>query len=323
MRGLQHGGKAALIRDIAAQIVGGALGQPDRIGLQSAGGKLRRHDRDIQLLAQLDVVVDVLVRHRIFVPVVAHLLDRTADAQRIGVAVAPGGIEHQPEVIAHRLANRRAYLDVLIRIARRMDLVGAPAVCLERLRLIDIGRDVGQHLRARIGKDRSAACAHQRVYRQLGDLAAQIPQCSVHRPDRAVADNARHQSHGAVDALALQRVLPHQHRLERPDKLRSVHRRGIGRGTQKRVAFQSLVCVDAQQAEIAGGRGQRAKVIARRRDAVPRDDGQRYVVDLHVLQTPMRPVATGLVAAVLAAAERDLAGFLRLELDRREAAALV
>src|SRR5271165_6223244 len=41
------------------------------------------------------------------------------------------------------------------------------------------------------------------------------------------------------------------------------------------------------------------------------------------LQTPVRPVATRLVAGVLAAAESDRACLFRLELDRREPAALV
>ena len=162
-----------------------------------------------------------------------------------------------------------------------MDLVGAPAVRLEGLRLIDIGGDVGQHLRTRIGDDRSAARAHQRMHRQLGDLAAEVPQRRVHRADRAIADDARDQTHGAVDALALQRVLAHQHRLQRTDQLRSVHRRRIGRRAEEGVALQALVGVDAQQAKIAGGRCERAQMVARRRDVVPGEDGQRYVVDLH------------------------------------------
>ena len=38
--------------------------------------------------------------------------------------------------------------------------------------------------------------------------------------------------------------------------------------------------------------------------------------DRWTLQAPVRPVAARLVAAVLAAAERDRAGLFRLELDR-------
>ena len=53
-------------------------------------------------------------------------------------------------IVADRLAHRLADLDVVVGIARRMDLVGLPAGRLERLRLIDIGGDVRQHLRTGI-----------------------------------------------------------------------------------------------------------------------------------------------------------------------------
>ena len=163
-----------------------------------------------------------------------------------------------------------------------MDLVGAPAVGLEGLRLIDVGGDVGQHLRTRIADDRGAEGAHQRVHRQFGDLAGEVPQRGVHRADRAIADDAGDQTHAGVDALAFQRVLPDQHRLQRADQLRTVHRRRIGRRAEERVALQSLVGVDAQQARDCWWTGsQRAEVIARCRNAVPGEDGQRYVVDFH------------------------------------------
>ena len=97
MRGLQHRREPAFVRDVAAQVVGGALGQPDRIGIEPARRILGRHDRNVQLLPQLHVVVDVLVGQRVLVPVIAHLLDRAADPQRLRVVVAPGRIEHQPD----------------------------------------------------------------------------------------------------------------------------------------------------------------------------------------------------------------------------------
>ena len=77
--GFHHCGQAALVRYVAAQIVGGTLGQPDRIGVQTTGGKFGGHDGDIQLFPQFDVIVDILVGHRVFVPIEAHLLDRAAD----------------------------------------------------------------------------------------------------------------------------------------------------------------------------------------------------------------------------------------------------
>src|SRR5580704_12128949 len=102
-----------------------------------------------------------------------------------------------------------------------------------------------------------------------------------------------------MDALALQRVLSHQHRLQRADELRAIHRRGVGRRAEESMPLQPLIRVDAEQPEAAGGRGKRAEVIARCRDAVPCEDGQRYVVYFHGvssvvgegrLQTTMCPV---------------------------------
>ena len=271
MRGLQHRRQPALVRNIAAQIVGRLLGQPDRIGIQTAGGKLRRHDRDIQLLAQLDVVVDVLVGQRVFVPVKPHLLDRPADTQRIGVGVAPGGIEHDTEVVAHRLAHRLAHLDVGIGIARRMDLVRLPAVRLKSLRLVNIGGDVWQ----------------------ARDLARQVPQRSIDSTDRAIADGTIDQPHAAVDALAFQRVLAHQHRLQRANQLRPVHRRRIGGRPQESVPLQPGIGMDPQQPEIAVADSGRAGVVVRRRDVVPGEDRQRDVVDFHaVLLRSVMPART-------------------------------
>ena len=166
-------------------------------------------------------------------------------------------------------------------IARRMDLVGLPAVRLEGLRLVDVGGDVGQHLRTGIAEDRRAVRPHQRVHRQAGDLAGQVPQRGVHRADRAIADGAVDQPHAAMDALALQRVLPHQHRLQRADQLRPVHRRRIGGRAEERVALQPGVGVDTQQAEIAVADRGGARVVVGRRDVVPGEDGQRDVVDFH------------------------------------------
>src|SRR4051794_9738167 len=100
-------------------------------------------------------------------------------------------------------------------------------------------------------------------------------------------------------------------------------------------------------------------MVARRRNAIPGEDGQRDIVDLHGklpqhavipaqagtqcyrselwlwvpacagmtdnewLKVPVRPVAARLVGAHLAAAERDRAGLGCLVLHRRETAALV
>ena len=84
VRGLDQRGDAALDRHVAAQEVGRLLGDPGRVGREAAGRVLGRQDRDVELLLQLHVVVDVVLGQRVLVPVVAELLDRQPDAQRLG-----------------------------------------------------------------------------------------------------------------------------------------------------------------------------------------------------------------------------------------------
>src|SRR5690606_26890474 len=56
---LGNRGDAALDGDVGAQIVGRLLHDPGGEGIEAAGRVLGRHDRDIELLPQLDVIVDV------------------------------------------------------------------------------------------------------------------------------------------------------------------------------------------------------------------------------------------------------------------------
>ena len=166
-------------------------------------------------------------------------------------------------------------------LARRMDLVGLPARRLERLRLIHIGRDVRQDLRTGIGRDRGPKGPHQRVHRHPGDLAGEVPQRRIDRADRAIADGAVDQPHAGMDPLALQRVLAHQHRLQRADQLRPVHRRRVGRRAEERVSLQT-----AHRCECATGRGccrrrGGAGVVIGRRDIVPGEDRQCDIIDFH------------------------------------------
>jgi hypothetical protein len=113
------------------------------------------------------------------------------------------------------------------------------------------------------------------------DLAGKIPKCCVDRADGAVADGATDQPHAGVDALALQGIAAHQHRLQRSDQLRSVHRGGITGRAQEGVALQPGIGVNSQQTEIAAGGGGRALMIDRDWNVVPGKDRQRDVVDFH------------------------------------------
>ena len=88
--GLEHGGEAALDRNVAAQIVGCALGEPDRVGADVAGRILGGENRDVELLPQLHVSVDVLLVERVLVPQEVKAFDGAADAHGVVVTVAPG-----------------------------------------------------------------------------------------------------------------------------------------------------------------------------------------------------------------------------------------
>src|SRR5213075_2101832 len=57
-------------------------------------------DRDIELLPQLHIRIDVLFVERVLVPEKAEPLDGAADTHCVGVTIAPGGIEHQGELVA-------------------------------------------------------------------------------------------------------------------------------------------------------------------------------------------------------------------------------
>ena len=87
---LDQGGDAALDRDVAAQEIGRPLGDPRDVGIEPADRVFGGEDWDIELLLQLDVVVNVLVGERVLVSVETHLLDRSADPQRLLIAIAPG-----------------------------------------------------------------------------------------------------------------------------------------------------------------------------------------------------------------------------------------
>jgi hypothetical protein len=56
---------AAFDRDVAAQKVGGALEDPRDIGIQAADRVFGRKDRDVELLFEFDVIVEILVGERV------------------------------------------------------------------------------------------------------------------------------------------------------------------------------------------------------------------------------------------------------------------
>ena len=182
--GLDQCGNAAFDRDVAAQKVGGTFEDPRDIGIEAADRVFRGEDRDVELLLELDVIVEVLVGERILVPVKPHLLDRPADPEGLFVAVAPGRVEHDRVIVADRLAHRLADFDVVAPGLRRVDLVGAPAGRLVMPGLFDIGFGGAMDLRARIRGDMVARRADQAVDRQPRRLTGNVPQRDVTGADR-------------------------------------------------------------------------------------------------------------------------------------------
>jgi hypothetical protein len=76
-----------------------------------------------------------------------------------------------------------------------------------------------------------------------------------------------------MNAFPLQGILAFEHRFERADKLRSVHRRGIAGAAQESMTFDAGIGADAQEAEVGFGGVAQAAVIVRQRDARPLEEG--------------------------------------------------
>ncbi len=296
VRRLHEGRDPALDGHVAAQEVGRARHQPGRVGGEAARRVLGGQDRDREVLLELHVVVQVVVGQRILVPVVPEALDGTAHPDRGRIVVGPRGVQHQREGVPHHAAHRLADLDVHARLGGRVDLVRGPARGLETRRLLRVGLLGLEHRRARVGGQAVAVAAEQPVDGQPRDLAGQIPQGHVHRPDRPPRGVATAREERLVEPLSLQRILIHHEGLERAHQGLGVVLRATARRPQEGVAFQSIVGAEAEQAqlalppELAG-----VAPVGGARDVVPREQGQRDVGDLH--ETPSRPRAGLLTVA--------------------------
>ena len=240
------------------------------------------HDRDVELLAQLHVRVDILLVERILEPQETQPLDGAADAHGIVVAVAPGGIEHQREVVADRPPRRLAHLDVLAGVLRRVDLVGLPAVRLEGCGLAGIGVAAVEDLARGIGADGRAIRAEQPVERDASRLGADVPQRRVARSDHAQPRDTLAGAHGGMQVLASAGVSAHQDGFEESDQRAGVGLGRAGGGTEEGVTLDAGIGVDAQQPEIAAAGGVlRSLRILGRRDVVPGEQGKLDGIDLH------------------------------------------
>jgi hypothetical protein len=149
--------------------------------------------------------------------------------------------------------------------------------------LFDIRLGRGVDLRAGIGRDPVAAGAEQAMDRQARFLAGDVPQCDVDGADRADRRDAGAPPEQAIEALAVERVLAHHQRLQEADQARPVEACWVRRSTEEGVALDPLIGREPQQAEIAlPGRARGMVAVNRRRDALPGEQGQGDVGDLHI-----------------------------------------
>src|SRR6185312_7705628 len=148
--------------------------------------------------------------------------------------------------------------------------------------LLDIGLARGVNLRAGIGGDLVAAGADEAMDRQPGLLAGDVPERDVAGPDRPHRSGTGAAPQRDIEPLAVERVLAHQLRLQKPDEAGPVEARRVRRGAEKGVPRYALVRRDSQEAEVAIARGaRRMAAITRRRDAFPGEQRQSDIGDLH------------------------------------------
>jgi hypothetical protein len=163
-----------------------------------------------------------------------------------------------------------------------MNFIGAPASGFEMLDLIDVGIRVVVHLRAGVGGHAETIRADELMDRHVGGLAGDVPQRDVHRADRAYRGGTAAPPHGLVEPLARERVLSHEDRLEILDEARTVVGGGMIGRAEEGVAVDALVGLDREEAQLArAAEASGVRGVARRRDIVPREQGERHVGDFH------------------------------------------
>src|SRR5437879_3001369 len=197
-RGLFRGRDPAGDRGIDAHNVPGATRQVVGGLLKRPGVDLARGDRDVERSGEGPVGINVLVAQRHLEPLVAQLIEVTADADCVTQAVRPDRVDHQGNARPDLLPYGRAQLDVPRRVAPNVELDGAEPLLEPDLDLaLEIGdRRVSQ--RACVRRQPVALGPEQLVDRKAGRATRKIPQ-------RAVDERKRmwrhHQDADLVQAL--------------------------------------------------------------------------------------------------------------------------
>jgi hypothetical protein len=107
--------------------------------IETTRGVFGRHNGDVQLLSELDVIIQILFHERVFIPEIVEGFDGTADTYSVCIAVRPHGIQHQYHVVADGLTHRLANFDVVSGDGMWMDLVCRPSHGLKVFRFFAIG----------------------------------------------------------------------------------------------------------------------------------------------------------------------------------------
>ncbi len=226
-------------------------GDPLGHAVVAAGRVFGRHDRDVELLVQLDVAVDVLLDQGILVPGEAEFLDRAADPQGVLVLVRPHRIQHQLEIVADRLAHGPTERDIRPGLAMGMELVRGPAHLLEAQGLLDIGLRGRMPGSAGIDRDLVLAGAQQAMDRLPRDLAVDVPKADVERTDRVGRDRAVLFPQVPPEGADILRIAAHDDGLGELDQAgRVVIGADPGRA-EEGVAADTLIGLDGDHAKLA------------------------------------------------------------------------
>ena len=159
--------------------------------------------------------------------------------------------------------------------------------CRERDRLLGIGFRRGEHGGAGIGGCARPGRAHQAVDRQARRLAGDVPERDVDGADGPPGGVAVARRQPEIELLPVERVLAHHLRLEEADERLRVACRTPAGGAEEGMALHAVIGAQRQQAELATARkAPRMLAVGGRRDVVPGEKSEGYIVDLHGAARP-------------------------------------
>ena len=123
-----------------------------------------------------------VIPHRLFKPVEIQLFQFPARPQRLLIGIGGRSVEHELDIVAHRLAHQPTGLNIHLHIAKGVQFDGlvAPLDAIARQWLVILDRLLGEG--AGIGRHLVAISAQMLVERHARRLGSQIPQRYVECP---------------------------------------------------------------------------------------------------------------------------------------------